>query len=635
MRAHILVALPCLVWCGTPQDALVSDDVCANDGGDCALNELQVNRKESLSASPSDRNTSRWHSGMSFPGGGWKAQTQHAALIAGMIAVNARVNGPDAGNLKSLFTEMDSFISVSGGGWFFSSLAYSPYYRQTVEMCAQTPSQAFEAYNDRWVKKLQDFANSGPNDREMSLIGTNTTESLKARYFEVMREAESAGAQKPFAPPKSFILNTLTGLASQFKEIFSVANAGNFDWYTYTGSMLLKTAGIDADMMVGKEPNEFAKGKLWMPGISIPTPGNGKFRDFQVIPFETGINQIGMKARSDIAQFKDLPMYVPGKYSVVMGTGVGAQSQFPFCANVNCFGIYLEYESQGPFPIYHRKQRSPLLGEDFRRQFGSDVGTLLLRNVVATSSAAMSMLTMIPGLWGLGTTVAAYTAKSVHPYMQASIMLGRARERGNTFIWRTVREFADYGMIPIMDGVLTDNTGIVNGVASGLTVLTTDLVMEANTMLAMSSNYDALPKSAKVPAPAIVGSKFPILEIEATDMLAAYNNFNKFKLADGLLCVKDISYGTIHTKTIHNPWLGLQAGTPLTINMVSQDTKASIVGTSAWIIYGHCVEEFIQTMLSDVNKEYAEDMLDRFFIHVKSHADAAPVGPAHVNAATG
>merc|ERR1712232_1097349 len=84
-----------------------------------------------------------------------------------------------------------------------------------------------------------------------------------------------------------------------------------------------------------------------------------------------------------------VPLYIPAKFSVVLGGGPEKSSPLPFCADSSCFELSAQYDVEVGKKTF--KLSSPLLQNRFH-----DIGSIPLLDPVASSSAFAGPLVMDP-----------------------------------------------------------------------------------------------------------------------------------------------------------------------------------------------------------------------------------------------
>merc|ERR1712085_96243 len=137
---------------------------------------------------------------------------------------------------------------------------------------------------------------------------------------------------------------------------------------------------------------------------------------------------------------------------------------------------------------------------------------------------------------------------------------------------RQVNEAADAGLMPLVDGALTDNSAVATSVAAGasevLAFQNTDYVAEQtaeNTTLSVAPLFKGAPGTAGV-----------IFESPTyAEFIHAFNNFPELAAPANATKLKRIKYGSVQCVTLQNDYFGIEANhsTPLHSRLPSSRTR--------------------------------------------------------------
>lgn len=327
--------------------------------------------------------------GLALQGGGFRAQSTNAGLLAGLMAFLAprhpAPSPPRTPTLEStrLLARFAIVSSNSGSSWFFASLAYSPPYKQLLERIAAAPFRASDLHNAGYTAKF--------------LSATNGS-GVNFRWAERVARLAS-------------------GLLGRGGEdtiyLLTYFLATGFSWKHFVDVLLHSTASISTGVALGAPPSgEWAQGKAWLLCHSVLTPSSRYATIYQA---SLGFPRVSYKARAASPSFPDL---VAAAFSVRLGGGVESDAPVRYVAGSAVGGVSaLEY-SGVRFPLLdeHRafdRNVSLSLGPS---AFRAHSGMLPLTRVVAASSAFLGHTAL------LGPFVKELQVLSPLPHLAASAL---------------------------------------------------------------------------------------------------------------------------------------------------------------------------------------------------------------------
>eukprot|EP00404_Azadinium_spinosum_P002999 CAMPEP_0180415946 /NCGR_PEP_ID=MMETSP1036_2-20121128/201_1 /TAXON_ID=632150 /ORGANISM="Azadinium spinosum, Strain 3D9" /LENGTH=412 /DNA_ID=CAMNT_0022420803 /DNA_START=628 /DNA_END=1863 /DNA_ORIENTATION=+ len=139
---------------------------------------------------------------------------------------------------------------------------------------------------------------------------------------------------------------------------------------------------------------------------------------------------------------------------------------------------------------------------------------------------------------------------------------------GKTFD-ETLQDIAASGVTAIADGSYTDNTGIVQAISAGATVVTS-MVNSINDVWGL---FRGEPFFHGAPT-YVQGWRYSkIFDTNASEARGAFHNHSRCMQTDRMLTLNSLCFGIIHARTIHNKWLGIGSGVPITLKIINVDSR--------------------------------------------------------------
>lgn len=258
---------------------------------------------------------------------------------------------------------------------------------------------------------------------------------------------------------------------------------------------------------------------MWLVGTSLSSAGGSGpgtcqtsetplrclgnlLRENAVFMYKNGTSSTQYTIKSAGVQLKDQAAYTPAKFSIILGSGINASAPVPFCAAKQCDQMILTYQSGSGNKV--GAQSLPL--RDIPA-YSLNAGSLPLSSVVGASSAAAGTLGQLQGThltnavmesirdtltWtldelGVPLNVTNFLLQEVLSAAKsnwdlASTMLpDGAAFRGGELLRQDLAvqggpasktllaDIAQESLHALVDGGITDNTGIGHAVAAGAT----------------------------------------------------------------------------------------------------------------------------------------------------------------------
>jgi len=530
----------------------------------CALSLRQLRGQQSSSALAPDQVLKLdGKTGMAFEGGGFRALNTFAGVVAGLLV--ACGSGSPTLESSKLLDSISAFSSVSGGTWFFASLAYSKDFADVVESMAANPADASSLWKKGWIDNLMKIGQ--PTNRFIKLLNLIDRFDRQAERESIFEMARESG-------------------------FFWTESDGN-SWTGFIGGMLKASAGISEDMALGQGDATWAKGKIWLLDHSILAA--------------SGQEPASMWAgRGKVQYFLEsssgaLPAYVPAAFSTSLGGGETEPAPMPFLAPGALAAMDKLEFSQGRRDTSEASLQSGEAKTKFEAAY-ADAPMFKVHEAVAASSAAGGAIVLSPHFSLLEHFLG---GADFTPWM-SSAGKGQAFKQG----WELVSAQASPASLAqaqvrgAIDGGYTDNTAIGHLVAGGATEVISLLDIGSHNYsesLAMlfggDSNSKGYTSNTYDSVPYVYYQIFAEPQDEIRKQLDALPKL----IHPGSKWLRHLSVGTIKATTVDNKWFGTQAGREVTIRVVAVSTTVWVDTLPEFEEYGLMVKEIIGAMSSEAN----------------------------------
>mmetsp|Transcript_55118 Transcript_55118/g.131350 ORF Transcript_55118/g.131350 Transcript_55118/m.131350 type:complete len:659 (+) Transcript_55118:62-2038(+) len=536
---------------------------------------------------------------LALAGDTWLGQTKAAGLMTGMLQVLARRNATgEAATVKELLQRFDAVSTSGSASLYFAELSYSPSFLQLQEAMGAEPHRAEELWQSRGIDRFVECASA----------------YVDASFLETTYKAWSCGrnsSQETYAEAAADLLRALqTG----------GVNGSISTWEELTRVILYCAAGVSEDTRLGGPVNGFAHRKLWLIATSLPSPGGGPDSSQPVL---VPALSASVEYRLGTEYEKAFPGYTPTKLALCLGLDGEKQRSFaaplPFCGRRDCFQYHAEYTVYDGGLEY--TGQSPPLWKVYYEELESAPGRVKLAAAVAASTACF-------GSAIFNSTQAAGFAQWVLLSSQAEAMAEKTpfKSQGTTF--DEARASAPHAII---GGVFTDNTGILQAVASGaaeVAALVGAVPFATPVAYAGVSGFDSLlalfgfVSRHQMPFPATSSVNFQIFE-SANVRGMVETQFTSLSLDMAAIpssrsaLLSSIRFGTIEAKTVENEWAGIKGGKTIRLNLIVISSELNIESSRTSV---HSLPQLlgeIVSVLTDANSTaQANQLLDTFFLGV-------------------
>lgn len=511
---------------------------------------------------------------LALAGGGFRAFSVDIALMAGLVAARARKRGVAPTFAET--TPLDRFqtlSTVSGGTWFTSSLVFSARFRAMIERMAAAPNASgLEFHNDwmqAWISTGRRTLKARSEDDEVDLV----------KAFG----GKSVGSQGVFE--------------QDLREVSYFWRRG-LSWNDYVHTMLSVASSVDSLHSMGDAVEPWLAGKAWLVCHSLALGTAEK---------ETHV--IRTPGKSVIYHnTREAPVYIPAKFSVVLGSGRDSDAPYPYFPREAVEGMALEYIGSRRWRrrLFDRSPPLAALGANAERRSGS----LAVLGATSASSAFMGGLCMsdsLSSVQGLLSSqfspFAALTANAEDVFSTAVAAYHDLSENGVSR--GRLRVAARRGLVAVIDSCYTDSTGVAQAVSSGAD----EVSMVIYTFDHLRSLFHNAPGSRES-----LGMPVLSLPIFAEDVAPdMFEDTQVFQNAPGSTHLERLSLFTVHGTTVGSELYSIVAGRTITLRVALVETHVSIGGLDDYENYCALSQELVQTILSESNADVVDNWLLKYF----------------------
>lgn len=528
------------------------------------------------SAAPATEEVRPPPSAVSFEGGGFRAQTEYAALTSALMAAMKKKNPLTTINSSGVFDRFTHIAGVSGGSWLSSSLIYSESYALLIDAMAAAPDQAGKLYRVGWCDKL-------------IASGTGTIIVLPATdIFEA------------FFPTKDKAIGAMQDL-SIFLALYKEGD-GQVTWVNIVNKFLQSTAGIGMDVKLGSKVNPWAKGKTWLCCTAVMTPNGSK----------SGMDEAYIKRKPDglgsvtysVTAADPMPLYTPSVFSIVLGDKDKTDAPVPFLAAPIPYQI--EYKGHALGDGRHKGFSTQLMG---LQGFCENSASLPVVCCASASSADFAFAAMQKRIAWLSNLVGGPEVGAV--WASPSVGFEAAHQLADNVSdsKESIDALARASFLGLADAGMCDATGVSYSVAAG-----------AREVLAMCQSGptrdQAIPEILRLctgAEPYWPGQELvlPLFEESVAYVREKFAEMTFLAPApDSKFCL-GIQFGTISVTTVPNSWFGIPGSERVTLNILTCFISESIGigGLQNFQDYATFLQEIIACIMLPGNSASVENSL--------------------------
>uniref|UniRef100_A0A7S2K7T1 Uncharacterized protein n=1 Tax=Zooxanthella nutricula TaxID=1333877 RepID=A0A7S2K7T1_9DINO len=515
---------------------------------------------------------------------------------------------------------IDMLSTNSGGSWFAAALAYSPRFVSVISGMAGDVDNAGKMFHDKVLYAfLGKLKGAGPD-----WIDEDFWQSVASAVGHAT-DLNVAAGDTTFDP--RWILEVLRELM--------ILTDGSRNWEDFVYALFEHAMGIDTTVPAGSPVNAWADGKTWLAGVSLLTPGGagagtctasnawfclgdmdmvmGDNRGTTpVVVSRWGSNQTKYYA-SGANRDAQRVMY-PAKFSVKLGGGMKQDAEYPFCGPFGdsevCNSLSFKYASSTGGTV----AGGTVSGFPW---YTEGVGGLSIAGVASASSAFLGAMALqaarhgrleelfdqlvralervgFPKEYGdvlievlvnvSNTDWAVWTAdRPVRPTDETMFQAGRSmRSEVSMFAGSAPKSLLDQlakgQLTALIDGGLTDNSGVAHAAASGAS----EIVAFCDGMSDLWYHFEGVPPTTSyvgfMDSCPFCGVNFQIFQENYQTTQDEFGRNAKSYTFPGAKQLVSIVVGTIQATTIERRDLGIAAGKPVTIHVVSVESDLGMGG---------------------------------------------------------
>lgn len=523
--------------------------------------------------------------GLTMEGGGWRAQTAYAGVVSGMLAVLGEEQGVSKPTIEStkVLDRFDHFSSVSGGSWFFASLAYSDSYVSLLEGMAASPDTAAQQMRKDWSTPILKAMNV-----DVSVYNVQGTLARKL-------------ADKVLGTGDADTLFMLTFFLST-----------NATWNAFTSVQLEAGASIGPGVLMGSDVVPWAKDKYWLCDHAVLLPTGERFARLFQTANESDDRTVSYVATSS----SHVELVTPAQFSIQMGAGVESAAPHRYVAET-AIPESVQLEFTGVVSDTYTSESSPLDAFDFSDGVLSrEVGRLPVADAASASSAAAGIAPVLgilvdealalvndadltPWFTNTGSSESLYTGSRLVGGFKSADAINQT----------SVQELATLKLHGLIDGGYTDDTGLSNVVAMGATEAV--VLLDSNSSVS-SESMELLFQGG--PAPTTPGAAAsPVFQESASYVRDAWQGFQRLDV-NNTQFLTAVAVGTLTGTTVDNKQFGTTAGTTVTIHVIQLCGEVTIGFFENVDNYNTYTQEIIQTLNSEANSAYVKSTIVPMFM---------------------
>ena len=481
--------------------------------------------------------------GMAFAGGGFRAHSSHAGVLAGLMGKNA--------NFQTFFTNVGHFCSNSGGSWFCGQLFHSATFKNLIDEIANAPTytKAGKLYNDNYIDPIKKSFNNLPN---VDISGIPPLTNFADLWAEL-----------------KFVLSKNLSW-SEFVKTFMTASTPDLD--------------LNATLQHSQMPL-WASGKTWslMGGICTSMLRNsisypiiiGKNSDGTVV-FGVGRTSEGI----------DTPMFSPLAFHSTLSPKV-ENSPYPSCSKqTNSITIDYKLETTDSSRVIPGEKEGDLVS--FANKDSNKVRIL---DALSTSSSAAAVLSISNGKPTNKQWITKIAQLTAHANVQDTDYISSFTNADKLLKNGSTDEVLAKAQVAVLaDGGSVDGTGVAQLVANG----TTEIVSIMDVAKGKIDQWEQLftptaPPKGFNPISVFAKSQEAAVSLFGTTMKEL--TMPKINLSK----LQSIKYGTFTLMTKDSPSWGVVAGKTIILHVIQIESGLGMGGTN-WGQYGPVVGQIRHTI---------------------------------------
>ena len=608
--------------------------------------------------------------GLALEGGGFRAHAAHTGVLTALLNVTKATSKGAGPDLRELMRNVKVISSISGGSWWLSQLAYSQAFLTLIETMAVDPKAAGLLYQEQWISPFllailesdlmpvpvptQDLGGASSDNFNLRAVLESQTPMLEKRKRKrKMKEAKYVNNDRGVAD--SFGMNFIELLI----EVFFLGRAGS-SWQRVVAELLHSTSlgDMTGSETLGSPVNEWATGKWWLAGTSISTPGGKgpgtcqwfKFQGAcalqligspgQTLIYENGTDVGSAWMYSAPPWWQSTAAWTPARFSTVLGAGAGQPAPMKFCEN-ECENLQLHYQAIGETAVAEKEGNYDFFATSNTSLFSAVSGSSafvgftvildrILPSIITAIMAAVKKLKVV-----LPSGLAEKIQQGVSNILHAKLAVWSQSAKNGVLAFQeasaTLKEItksqghppdlsldsvAEQGLMALVDGAMTDNTGIGHALASGqneIICFEPDLGNVWQLMGGMKDYVDLFTLPDVINPCPMCFAAFQLFKENYKEVQSRWQSVSTQLWIDPALVhnLNSISVGTLTLTTEKNDYFGVPDGRSVVLHIVSVNTSIGIGGYN-YYDYPKLVQDIVTVLVSPSNKKATGTMLDWF-----------------------
>ncbi|OLP85607.1 hypothetical protein AK812_SmicGene33385 [Symbiodinium microadriaticum] len=606
--------------------------------------------------------------GLALEGGGFMAHAAHTGVLTALLNVTKATSKGAGPDLRELMRNVKVISSISGGSWWLSQLAYSQAFLTLIETMAVDPKAAGLLYQEQWISPFllailesdlmpvpvptQDLGGASSDNFNLRAVLESQTPMLEKRKRKrKMKEAKYVNNDRGVAD--SFGMNFIELLI----EVFFLGRAGS-SWQRVVAELLHSTSlgDMTGSETLGSPVNEWATGKWWLAGTSISTPGGKgpgtcqwfKFQGAcalqligspgQTLIYENGTDVGSAWMYSAPPWWQSTAAWTPARFSTVLGAGAGQPAPMKFCEN-ECENLQLHYQAIGETAVAEKEGSYDFFATSNTSLFSAVSGSSafagftvildrILPSIITAIMAAVKKLKVV-----LPSGLAEKIQQGVSNILHAKLAVWSESAKNGVLAFQeasaTLKEItksqghppdlsldsvAEQGLMALVDGGMTDNTGIGHALASGqneIICFEPDLGSVWQLMGGMKDYVDLFTLPDVINPCPMCFAAFQLFKENYKEVQSRWQSVSTQLWIDPALVhnLNSISVGTLTLTTQKNDYFGVPDGRSVVLHIVSVNTSIGIGGYN-YYDYPKLVQDIVTVLVSPSNKKATGTMLE-------------------------
>lgn len=641
--------------------------------------------------------------GLALEGGGFLAHAAHTGVLTALLSLT-KLDSDDAplhhwylaktpglaqeaaasnkshgynSRLAALMSSVKTISTSSGGSWWMSQLAFSENFLGLIDAIAKKPETAGALYKERWMDPfLQALViaplvpTPGGEQVDIKKVLQSQTPLPESPSSLLDERDEVHHASNDSVVSENILGNPFIQVVLEV-IVMSVASKGK-SWTELVKLLLQSTSGdMTGDETLGSKVNEWAKGKSWLIGTAISSPGGSgpatckpwkeevclaKYPGHELTPDKSiiyessaGGNAWMYSLPQPVGSTSDAALWTPARFSSVLGAG--GKAPMEFCVQ-DCQDRMFEYTANNESSLSQERNGASFATSDTSLFSAVSASSAAMGFAVTLSNLKMlaiggavntgimnsvkkvkSIIDRVPGLsWliehGIANILSAQyklavwsetAADGVKAFQEAAATVKAITDEHGNPPLLSAQSLADKELIAQVDGGLADNTGIGHALAAGRSEIICFVPLIDFFWLLFDRTADYMNFMHEAwPLPDFVENHFnqcPLCyasfklfqETEQQVKETWEQTSTKLVLPPGVRYVNSIRVGTLQLTTLKNDYFGIEAGRRVTLHVVNINSPVGIGGVN-YYDYPAVVQDVVDVLLNPSSTATGEIM---------------------------